>query len=174
MISTSTQLASVRCRITRKCEGATASNRVSTSGIDAYDATDAKTFLHVSHRAARHRVAVAARSVECDVAGECAGSAFDPGFPLDPPAAVGGDDRAVRRTLHSRRLPAVRGIRGGRLAPWRRARRRSQPRVCDPHRRGAREAGTGRLLAGPEGLRQAPGHLSARRAGPKRITPADP
>src|SRR5260221_13619193 len=104
MISTSTQLASVRCRITRKCEGATASNRVSTSGIDAYDATDAKTFLDVPHRAARHRLALAARCVGCDVAGGSAGPAFEPGFPVDPPAALGGDDRAVRGTLHSRRL----------------------------------------------------------------------
>src|SRR5258706_12433651 len=105
MISTSTQLASacrkalttlsdaVWCRITRKCEGATASNRVSTSGVDAYDATDAKTFLHVSRGTARHRLAVAARCVGGDVAGGRAGQASEPGTPLWPVAAVGGHER---------------------------------------------------------------------------------
>src|SRR5258706_14756883 len=128
MISTSTQLASacrkalttlsdaIGCRITRKCDGATDSNRVCTSGVDAYDATDAKTFLHVSRGAARHRLAVAARCVGGDVAGGRAGQACEPGSPLGPAAAGGGGDRAVRGSLHSRRLPAVRGSRGGRVA----------------------------------------------------------
>jgi hypothetical protein len=56
-------------QITRKCERGTASNRVFHSDISAYDAMDAKTFLHVSNGAARHCPAVAAHCVGRDVAG---------------------------------------------------------------------------------------------------------
>src|SRR5664279_50803 len=134
--------------------------RVPRRGIDAYDATNAKTILDVSYGSARYRAVAAARWTGLDVAPRRPGPIGDRGLDLGCRGVLARGDRAVRRVSHSRHGRTLRRHPDHCVALLRYC-DRATPGLRNPYRRGPRHAGAGRLLPRRPALRKATGHFSS-------------